>query len=527
MDPMGVPRRPPLQVLEQLQTLNKTHKLGHLLCRSRKPDLLVDIIQRQGTSQSMPWLADLVQNSEGDFNHLPVQCLCEFLLSNPMGANTPREQELMIYLQNLLVGDQVEHQTSCEVIEYFLRRLSSTSRQSRYSAIRALSALLKIFEKEEEAGLLESNDSEWLLRYLPMIPNFPYVRPLVIIQLRAACQVENNSQLIMAYIQFIAAHTLHDGVTEMFDHVMDMSQLIVERSTVFSEIVPAQNEMHENKYQTLNCLFVMFNNFFVKLRESNSKAFSEYPELLLVNFADGKQCSIHLSIIQAFVILLTHSAPIPHAETILDYWFPPNSPPPQAFTMDTQETVQILPDWLKLKMIRSNVERLVDVALQDLTPDQIVLFVQNFGTPVSSMSKLLALLDRAVIEQCETVNATILNKPYLAQLIEIQQARGAKNGHISVQALDLHDESMEDTPKSSQPMTIDEWSVNLKHGIQPQKPEKQSTAKQGKEIEEILDAILARSVMSKIMQQKFRKLIQQLSVKNVKVRIIGLSNNFF
>uniref|UniRef100_A0A1A9UCQ7 Integrator complex subunit 1 INTS2-binding domain-containing protein n=1 Tax=Glossina austeni TaxID=7395 RepID=A0A1A9UCQ7_GLOAU len=53
-------------------------------------------------------------------------------------------------------------------------------------------------------------------------------------------------------------------------------------------------------------------------------------------------------------------------------------------------------------MIRSSVDRLVEAAIRELTPDQIVLFVQNFGTPINSMSKLLALLDHAVIEQFDT-----------------------------------------------------------------------------------------------------------------------------
>ncbi len=30
----------------------------------------------------MPWLADLVESSEGSFGILPVECLCEFLLSS-------------------------------------------------------------------------------------------------------------------------------------------------------------------------------------------------------------------------------------------------------------------------------------------------------------------------------------------------------------------------------------------------------------------------------------------------------------
>ena len=34
----------------------------------------------QGTSESMPWLANLVDGSDESLNLLPVQCLCEFLL---------------------------------------------------------------------------------------------------------------------------------------------------------------------------------------------------------------------------------------------------------------------------------------------------------------------------------------------------------------------------------------------------------------------------------------------------------------
>jgi len=35
----------------------------------------------------MPWLADLVQSSEGSLDVLPVQCLCEFLLHDAADDN--------------------------------------------------------------------------------------------------------------------------------------------------------------------------------------------------------------------------------------------------------------------------------------------------------------------------------------------------------------------------------------------------------------------------------------------------------
>lgn len=327
MDPMGVARRPPMHILEQFQTQNGTHKLGHLLCRSRKPDLLLDIIQRQGSSQSMPWLADLVQNSEGDFNHLPVQCLCEFLLSNSnnISQENSRDIELLSYLQRLLVDENGDHQTSCEVLEYFLRRLSSTCKQSRQLAIIGLRLLLRVFQMRDEEGnaLLDdsgdlNSDSDWLLRYLPMMPYFMSVRLIVIVQLRAACQIENNPDLVMIYIQFIAANTLHDQVPEMLDHVMDMSQLIVERTTVFSCIIPTSVDQppvvdadgvvmtNECRLQTLNCLFVMYNNYLIKLREHKTPiAWPEYPDLLMVSFSYTSYflCANYLNIFRRFISL--------------------------------------------------------------------------------------------------------------------------------------------------------------------------------------------------------------------------------
>ncbi len=100
-------------------------KVGHLLCRSRSPDFLLDILNRQGGTgggggsgsghQSMPWLAELVEASEGSLGSLPVQCLCEFLLSCQAGrqeaevaatehgrteeAKKRKERQLLMYLQ--------------------------------------------------------------------------------------------------------------------------------------------------------------------------------------------------------------------------------------------------------------------------------------------------------------------------------------------------------------------------------------------------------------------------------------------
>lgn len=167
MDPTGIPRTPPQHILDIIQSLNTTHRLGHLLCRSRKPDFLLDIIQRQQStsSQSMPWLAGLVQNSEGSLSQLPVQCLCEFLLSSTVGQadKQSRQQQLLAHLQLLLTDPLQDSQHAYEVLEYFLRRLSSQSSTSRLQAITGLKLVLNSIPTEEEPMEVEGeNEHQYL-----------------------------------------------------------------------------------------------------------------------------------------------------------------------------------------------------------------------------------------------------------------------------------------------------------------------------------------------------------------------------
>lgn len=49
-----------------------------------------------------------------------------------------------------------------------------------------------------------------------------------------------------------------------------------------------------------------------------------------------------------------------HFNELMDAWFPQNEQAPTAYLIDTSEEALLIPDWLKLRMIRSNVPRLID-----------------------------------------------------------------------------------------------------------------------------------------------------------------------
>ena len=79
---------------------------------------------------------------------LPVQCLCEFLLTQSVGAvedsgrgaAPARHHQLLSHLQRLVRHPSHDQRAYVELVEYFLRRLSSQQRQARLQAAKVRSS---------------------------------------------------------------------------------------------------------------------------------------------------------------------------------------------------------------------------------------------------------------------------------------------------------------------------------------------------------------------------------------------------
>ncbi|XP_075894686.1 integrator complex subunit 1 isoform X1 [Nelusetta ayraudi] len=467
LDPQGPPRRPPPQVQDQVKTLNQSLRLGHLLCRSRNPDFLLNIIQRQASSQSMPWLADLVQSSEGSLDVLPVQCLCEFLLHDAADDSLPvedddeaeskeqkakkrqrqqKQRQLLGRLQDLLLGPKADEQTTCEVLDYFLRRLSSSQVASRVLATKGLALVLSeggLKDGEERDQLMEedSTDAEllsgyqWLLQDLPKLPLFESVRGMTSTALQQAIHMETDPQMISAYLIYLSQHAPVEEQASHNDLALDVARLIVERSTIMNSLF-AKHSCRPESDAVLCALLNIFSAYIKRMRKTKEGedlySWSESQDQVFLRWTTGETATMHILVVHAMVILLTMGPPKGESDfyALLDIWFPDKKPLPTAFLVDTSEEALLLPDWLKLRMIRSEVSRLVDAALQDLESQQLLLFVQSFGIPVSSMSKLLQYLDQAVSHDTQTLEQNIMDKHYMAHLVEVQHERGATGGHI-------------------------------------------------------------------------------------------------
>uniref|UniRef100_A0A8D3DVU0 Integrator complex subunit 1 n=1 Tax=Scophthalmus maximus TaxID=52904 RepID=A0A8D3DVU0_SCOMX len=451
---------------EQLKTLNQSLRLGHLLCRSRNPDFLLNIIQRQASSQSMPWLADLVQSSEGSLDVLPVQCLCEFLLHDAADESLPiddddeaeskeqrakkrqrqqKQRQLLERLQDLLLGPKADEQTTCEVLDYFLRRLSSSQVASRVLAMKGLSLVLtegglKDGDEREQPMEEDSADAEllpgyqWLLQDLPKLPLFDSVRGMTSTALQQAIHMETDPQTISAYLIYLSQHAPVEEQASHNDLALDIARLIVERSTIMNSLFCKHSTRPESD-AVLSAFLTIFSAYIKRMRKTKDGedlySWSESQDQVFLRWTTGETATMHILVVHAMVILLTLGPPKGESDfyALLDIWFPDKKPLPTAFLVDTSEEALLLPDWLKLRMIRSEVSRLVDAALHDLEPQQLLLFVQSFGIPVSSMSKLLQYLDQAVSQDPQSLEENIMDKHYMAHLVEVQHERGATGGH--------------------------------------------------------------------------------------------------
>ncbi|XP_061404832.1 integrator complex subunit 1 [Lethenteron reissneri] len=487
-DPRGVARRPPASVVEQLKGLNQNLKLGQLLCCSRSPDFLLSIIQRQqGSSQSMPWLAELVESSEGSLDILPVQCLCEFLLhdaaqssgssaddddSGKAGSAAAegseskerrakralkrrKQKQLLSRLRELLQGPRAAEHTTTEVLDYFLRRLSSQQAAARHLAIKGLAIVLGTETERSSVGedadvtpasgedsrgsdaglpaqLLLLPAFRWLLRDLPQLPLFRSVNAMTLHALMQAIHVETDPDAVSAYLLYLSQHLPLDDQQMHNSLMLDVSHLIVERTTIVNHLFfeRTRSTQAESVLSALLFVFSTYMRCVVRTKEEETYSWSESQDQIFIRWASGETATMHILVVHALVILLTLGPLDGNGDFayLLDVWFSDRQPLPTAFLVDTSEEALLLPDWLKLRMIRSEVSRLVDAALQELEVQQLILFVQSFGIPVCSMSKLLHHLDQAVTSDPYTLEHNIMDKNYMAQLVDVQHERGATGG---------------------------------------------------------------------------------------------------
>ncbi|KAJ8723626.1 hypothetical protein PYW07_007606 [Mythimna separata] len=103
-------------------------------------------------------------------------------------------------------------------------------------------------------------------------------------------------------------------------------------------------------------------------------------------------------------------------------------------TLDSMEETCLLPDWLRLHMVRSARTPLLEAGMRGLPAPKLAIFIQTFGMPVTAMSALLTALDAC---PAGAVNRLGVERGYMCSLLSVARTRGATGGHAFASTLRL------------------------------------------------------------------------------------------
>ncbi|KAG6442018.1 integrator complex subunit 1 isoform X2 [Manduca sexta] len=462
LEPLGSARKPPQSIIEQLQSMNSQMRLGKLLCR--QPALLLELVERHGTRRAMPWLHQLLRHDQLELSVLPVQCLCEFLCAGAGagGGEAGKAGELCAHLRRT-VADAPEGARA--VLHYYLARLAHAHAPTRASAGRGLKLVLTQSSEEniEMDYNTEVSPEEWL-DLLWELRHWEAVREEVVGRVRAACLVECVPRHVAAYVAFLAKYVARTPAKLHTDIVLDLSQVVMERTTVMNSVLgagavggavggavaaaedgsAAAERLQLAQQHTLHALTQIFYTHLQKVRSGAAEEESTWScgERVALLWPSGRRALLPLVLAHAHLKLLCYGPSIYDTDQEMyswleSVWVGADAPTAQlagATAVEGEEAV-LLPDWLRLHLVRSARPALLEAGLRALPAHKLALFIQTFGMPVASMSALLRALDAS---PAGAVARLGVERAYMAQLLRVQRARGATGGNAFAAALRLH-----------------------------------------------------------------------------------------
>eukprot|EP00111_Clytia_hemisphaerica_P010721 TCONS_00031321-protein len=424
LDPTGPARQPPANYMKQLKSLNEKHQLGKLLCQCRSPDFLLSIIESQGSSKSMPWLADLVQSSESSLNALPLQCLCEFLLMghNSMDKQTNKQKSIKSKvagrLQDLLFGNEATEDSVSSLVQYFVNRWSSPSLKDRDASVFAFKTIILHHKKTKTQSVSSESEMEteipindpfhWMHQKLLTFPFFGSVLPDIINAMTKALRVEMDPCRIRAYINFLSQHQTPSTLPSIVD---SLSNLITGRIAVIDRVL---SEATPKALEAYKCLLQITATYVQTQQQLDDKSGPDLIQWMDGPYA-GKSAILPLPLLRACVQLLTYKSLLSGGmDTSFDFLH-------RVFVPFNRMNIHhdILFDAsLKKKLLRCGEAQFAREVLVASTVVETLSFIQMPAIPKAIQLVILERLDDFSNTQPKMIELSTPNKERLIRLVE-------------------------------------------------------------------------------------------------------------
>ena len=289
----------------------------------------------------------------------------------------------------------------------------------------------ELSDDTEDEELLTSG--EWLVTILPSLPHFTSILPRICLLLLQACLVETKLQCLQGFILFLTRYSPQE---KLYEVSIGISQIIADRFVVIRKLFQStEKEASSSDVDaTLSSLLSMLRiTMETAIHSQTMPQLSSSDDFLLVSFPTGQKTILHTALIQAVFLLLTCNPPINQSDYayLLNMWFPVDATTlPEAYTVDDREKVTLPPDAILQYMLYATNTRILRTTVQTAQPKQLYTFVQQFGTPVQSVEKVLERLD-CMCESASMEDAFmegVENPVLLSQAVQVQMLRGVRSG---------------------------------------------------------------------------------------------------
>ncbi|XP_065665824.1 integrator complex subunit 1 isoform X2 [Hydra vulgaris] len=432
LKPLDLPRQPPATVIEKLKQLNKSLELNELLCQSRSPDFLLYIIQAQGTSKAMPWLADLVQSSESSLKTLPVQCLCEFLLMKHVVniKNKSIKEKVASRLQDLLIGSEATIKSSKELVKYFISRWSSSDLAERDISVEGFrSILIQRCNNLSNGNEKQMESYAWIQEKLTMLPYFQDLLPYLIKAFQKALCVEVNVPRLEAYISFLIQYCLNQVPRFFHKFIKYLSYMIVRRKTITHKLL-----YKEEKYVKILEVFAFYLQS--SLSQDSTINIKQTNEHVIVTWsANSPYCNNAMTVlveaVQAAFFLMTRISDhqLGSYKFVMDL----------ICANDVKFSQNIFSTFLCDVLLKSRHPHLAKTALDLKNLNEVLALTNIFGFPLESVNMILNRLDVYCMGDAKSVQKIVNQNGQMkmyCQWVELNWELGAIGGKIFYELLD-------------------------------------------------------------------------------------------
>ncbi|GAA56054.1 integrator complex subunit 1, partial [Clonorchis sinensis] len=359
-NPRGPCRLPPADVLENFQFLAGKLELGRRLWRCRHPDFLLELLRSQSLTcvSAQPWLMRLVESSGSEFELLPVQCLCEYLLYDTLRNLDVVQEEFIPLLvdesghpgRNTVCANAIRNQsqrnmqlicrlreeirtfanvsTSDALVHCFFTRLSDLRYMVRWAVRQCLHRLTGP-TSQSQTPQTQHPVCSWLqvlqcLKTLPVFRNdlnteisgrdtsveaFQHFLSAIL----ASLLVETDLDIVTAYLIFLSQLTNDTGFISWRPVITGLTSFVLRRPTILSALLHRQSKITVDSSSSLLTAYAGFESLadvFVRYLEYNCTAAEAIPvdenKSVFVTWSPERQCPLEFDCIQAQLILLTH-----------------------------------------------------------------------------------------------------------------------------------------------------------------------------------------------------------------------------